>query len=82
MFLVRADFLLSSFLLYFQDVFCSLQTNKRDQHLVDDFKVSMSPSIQSLWTYKTDGDGVSRTTTSTRLNTLGTVGSLGSKVHT
>lgn len=75
MFLVRAYF--SSLFLNFQHVLCSLQTNKKDQHLVNDFKVSMSP----FWTYKTNADAVARTITSTRLNTLGTMGSLGSEVH-
>lgn len=62
---------------------CNLfSTNKKDQHLVNDFKVSTSPSIHSLGTCETNGDALSRTITSTGLNILGTTGSLRSKVHT
>lgn len=81
MFLVRVYFQLSSLFLCFQGVFCSLQTSRNDQHLVNDFQVSMSPSTHSLWAYKTNSDAISRTVTSTRLNILGKMGSLGSKVH-
>lgn len=82
MFLVRVCFQLPSLFVCFQGLFCSLQTSKKDQHLVNDFQVSMSPSIHSLCAYKTNSRAVSRTVTSTGLNILGTTGSLGLKVYT
>lgn len=71
MFLVRVCFQLPSLFVCFQGLFCSLQTSKKDQHLVNDFQVSMSPSIHSLCAYKTNSRAVSRTVTSTGLNILG-----------